>query len=367
MRRLSLKLSPILMASLILATPVFASEATRTLRLEISPASGPFVVENLAGSMRIVSGSGTKVVAIATLHAESEALADKMQFKQVTGEKGLPTLRVEYPLGSHETLRYRQSSDSDHHHGFLDGLFNGSSTTAKYAGRSVKVSGKEGTSMHADLEIQLPSKTLEATFRNLVGSIRGEAVQGKLVFDSASGDITLDRIRGEIKADTGSGDVKASDLEGSFRCDTGSGNCDLTEFKGDDVKCDVGSGNILLKSISAKLLSADTGSGDVRAEDADVESFDADTGSGDVTLETSGSRLVSIKADTGSGDVILRLSPQASFEALADQGSGDLRMAYKDAEPIIKGREVVGYRRGDSKIRISVNTGSGDLEIEPIR
>jgi hypothetical protein len=63
----------------------------------------------------------------------------------------------------------------------------------------------------------------------------------------------------------------------------------------------------------------------------------------------------------------LRLSPQASFEALADQGSGDLRMAYKDAQPIVKGREVVGYRRGDSKIRISVNTGSGDLEIEPIR
>lgn len=367
MRRLSLRLSPILMASLILATPVFASDATRTLRLEISPSSGPFVVENLAGSMRIVSGSGTKVVAIATLHAESEELADKMQFRQVTGDRGLPTLRVEYPLGSHETLRYQQGSDSGHHHGFLDGLFGGSSTTAKYAGRNVKVSSTEGTSMHADLEIQLPSKTLEATFRNLVGSIRGEAVQGKLVFDSASGDITLDKIRGEIKADTGSGDVKASDLEGSFHCDTGSGNCDLTEFKGDEVNCDVGSGDILIKSVSAKLLSADTGSGDVRAEDADVESFDADTGSGDVTLEASGSRLVSIKADTGSGDVVLRLSPQASFEALADQGSGDLRMAYKDAEPIIKGREVVGYRRGDSKIRINVNTGSGDLEIEPIR
>ena len=365
MRRFSLKLSPILMASLVLATPLLASEATRTVRLEISPAGGPFVVENLAGSMRIVSGSGTQVVAIATIHAESEALADKIQFRQVTGDKGHPTLRVEYPLGAHDTLKYQQTSDSGHH-GFLGDLFSGS-TTAKYAGRSVKVSSKEGISMHADLEVQIPSQTLEATFRNLVGSIHGEAAQGKLLFDSASGDITLDKIRGEIKADTGSGDVKASDLEGRFRCDTGSGNCDLAGFKGDEVRCDVGSGNIRLKSVSAKLLSADTGSGDVRVEEADVESFDADTGSGDVTLEASGSRLVSIKADTGSGDVVLRLSPQASFEALADQGSGDLRMAYKDAEPILKGREVVGYRRGDSKIRISVNTGSGDLQIEPLR
>ena len=36
----------------------------------------------------------------------------------------------------------------------------------------------------------------EATFRNLVGSIHGEAVEGKFLFDSASGDITLDKIRG---------------------------------------------------------------------------------------------------------------------------------------------------------------------------
>jgi DUF4097 and DUF4098 domain-containing protein YvlB len=366
MRRSSLRLSPILVATLILATPLFAAEATRTLRLEVSPAAGPFVVENLAGSMRIVPGSGTQVVAIATLHAESEALVDKMQFQQVTGEKGLPTLRVEYPLGAHETLRYRQSSNSEHH-GFLGDLFGGGTTTAKYAGRTVKVSSTEGTSMYADLEVQLPSKSVEATFRNIVGSIRGESVQGKLLFDSASGDITLDKIRGDIKADTGSGDVKASALEGKFQCDTGSGDCDLTGFQGDEISCDVGSGDILIKSVTAKLLSADTGSGDVRVKEADLESFDADTGSGDVTLETTGSRLSSIKADTGSGDVVLRLSPQASFEARADQGSGDLRMAYKDAQPIVKGREVVGYRRGDSKIHIDVSTGSGDLEIAPLR
>jgi putative adhesin len=364
MHRLSLRMFTVFMLSLVLAAPLLASEATRTLRLEISPASGPFVVENLAGSMRVISGSGTQVVAIATIHAESESLADKMQFRQVTGDKGIPTLRVEYPLGAHETLRYRQESDSEHH-GFLGDLFGGS-TTAKYAGRSVKISGTEGTSMYADLEVQLPSKPVEGTLRNLVGRIRGEGVQGKLLFDSASGDITLSKIHGNIKADTGSGDVKASDLEGSFRCDTGSGNCDLTGFKGDEIACDVGSGDILVKSVSAKRLSADTGSGDVRVEEADVESFDADTGSGDVSLEAGGPRLASIKADTGSGDVVLHLSPDASFEALADQGSGDLRMAYKDAQPIVKGREVIGYRRGDSKIHINANTGSGDLEIAPL-
>jgi len=366
MPRFALRSTTFLLASCLLATSLFAADITRTLRLEMSPSQSPFVVENLAGSMKITPGSGSQIVAVATIHAESESLADKMQFKQLTGEKGMPTLRVEYPLGSHETLRYRQEPDSEHHD-FLGHLFGGGSTTTKYAGRSVKVSGSEGVSLYADVEVQLPAKSLEATFRNLVGRIRAEKVEGTFLFDSASGNITLDRVKGKIKADTGSGDVKASSLSGTFRCDTGSGNCDLTDFEGDEIACDVGSGDVRLKSVAAKRLSADTGSGDVRVEDADVEAFDADTGSGDVTLEATGARLASVKADTGSGDVVLRLAPEASFEALADQGSGDLKMAFKDAQPIVKNREVVGYRRGDSRIRINVSTGSGDLDIAPIR
>ena len=97
----------------------------------------------------------------------------------------------------------------------------------------------------------------------------------------------------------------------------------------------------------------------------DIEQFDADTGSGDVELAAVGARLTSIRADTGSGSVTLRLPGNASFEALADQGSGDIRMAFSDAEPIRHKSEIVGYRRGDGRIRITVETGSGDLRIEP--
>ena len=348
----------------VLVAPLHAAEATRTERLELSP-SGPFVVENLAGTMRVVAGSGSKVVAVATLHAESEDLLDKMHFRQVTGEKGRPTLRVEYPIEARETVRFPHSPDGEAG-GILGHLFGGNSTV-KYAGHTVKVSASDGTLLYAELEVQLPSKEVEGTLRNLIGRISGEGVHGSLLFDSASGDITLNKVGGHIKTDTGSGDVKAETVDGSFDCDTGSGNCHLTNFKGDKVSCDVGSGDIFLKSISAQSLSTDTGSGNIRVQDADIESFVADTGSGDVLLETDGNRLESIKADTGSGNVVLRLSPAATFEAMADQGSGDLRVDYRDAKPILDGRVVVGYRRGDQKIRIDVNTGSGDLDIEPLR
>ena len=350
----------------VLIAPLHAAEVTRTERLELSPGTtGGFVVENLAGTMRVVAGSGSKVVAVATLHAESQALLDKMHFRQVAGEKGHPTLRVEYPVGSRETVRFPKSPDGES--GGILGHFFGGTSTVKYAGRTLKVSSSDGTVLYADLEVQLPAKDVEGTFRNLIGRITGQGVQGTLKFDSASGDITLERVGGRINTDTGSGDVKADTVDGSFDCDTGSGNCHLTGFKGEHVSCDVGSGDIFLKTISAKTVSTDTGSGNIRVQDADVETFDADTGSGDVLLESDGDRLTSIKADTGSGDVTLRLSPGASFEARADQGSGDLRVDYKDAQPIVDGRIVIGYRRGDQKIRIDVNTGSGDLDIEPLR
>jgi hypothetical protein len=49
----------------------------------------------------------------------------------------------------------------------------------------------------------------------------------------------------------------------------------------------------------------------------------------------------------------------------ADQGSGDLISRYDDASPILSGRELVGYRRGGAKTKVHVETGSGDVVLEP--
>ncbi len=350
-------------AGLLTATPAAAAEAIRKLQIELKgdPASY-FAVENLAGTMRIVPGTGKTVVAIATVHAESDDLAAAVTFEQVTGKKGEPVLRVRYPLDRHSTIRFATGEDG----GFLTRLIGaGCYTNTEYDGRKVKVSGNTGTLIYTDVEVRLPRGPVDAKLKNLVGNLSGRDVTGTLVFDSASGDIDLEKVSGDIKADTGSGDVKARNLDGTFTCDTGSGNCDVRGFKGDRLLCDTGSGDINLENISAKLVDADTGSGDVRAVGADLETFKADTGSGDVRLENPGTRLIKVVADTGSGNVVLRLAADASFEALADQGSGEILVHYKDAQPILKNKELLGYRRGDAKISIDVDTGSGDLLIEP--
>ncbi len=343
---------PVVVGLLSIGGQATAAEVTRTVRAELSPpAVGALAVENLAGSMNVVRGDGKTVVAIATIHAESQALADAVSLEEVRGEKGTPTLRVRYPLDQEDRLRYPDAG--------------GGSSSVKYDGRRVKVSGSRGVLLYADVEVRLPAGPVTAALVNHVGSLRAQGVEGDLTFDTGSGDVTLKKVKGAIVADTGSGNVDIQDAEGSLRCDTGSGNCQIARFHGDKLVCDTGSGEVEVREAQADRLEADTGSGDVRLEGIDAEHIKVDTGSGNVTIEAPSARLTRIQADTGSGNVHLHLGAAASFEARADTGSGDVRSRYADAEPILDDHEVVGYRRGDGRIRIDVDTGSGNLVLEP--
>jgi hypothetical protein len=341
-----------------------ASAATRSLRLELAadPANR-FSIENLAGTMRVVAGPGERVEVSATVHAESEELASAVRLERVTGDQDEPTLRVRYPL-HHSTFRYGSGHGAAGEMRWWELLFAGGSDV-KYDGRRVRVSPSRGVMVYADVEVRLPRRSVHGRFRNAVGPMSGEGVEGRLLFDTGSGAVTLRDVKGDVVADTGSGNVSASTVAGAFRCDTGSGNCEVRQFSGQDLACDTGSGEVLLSDLRARRVAANTGSGDVKVTQADLEEFAADTGSGNVVLETRGGRLSRVKADTGSGDVRLRLGPHATFEVRADTGSGDVVSRYADAQPILRRRTVIGYRRGDGRIAVAVDTGSGDVVVEP--
>jgi hypothetical protein len=325
-------------------------EATRSLRVSLAgdPAA-PFSVENLAGKMTVLAGDGDAVVAVATVHAESEELAAAMRLEQVTGRDGEPALRVRYPLDRHDTVRY----------------LSGGRSTVDYDGHRVTVSSHSGVMVYADVEVRVPRRAVSANFRNYVGSMTAEGITGKLLLDTGSGDIVARSLDGTVKADSGSGEVHGEQLKGSFTCDTGSGSCQVDGFEGDTLKLDSGSGFIRVRNAKASWIHADSGSGGIRVAQADTEEFLGDSGSGTIEFEGIGARLRRIKGDTGSGDIVLRLPEASSFELVADQGSGDLACAFKDTQPIVKKRTVVGYRRGDGRIRIDLDTGSGDVTIVP--
>src|SRR5260221_11709781 len=93
------------------AVPAGAAETTREIRAELPASqSNRFVIENLSGSMKVVPGKGPRVVAVATIHAESEELAQAFRFESVTtgrphGERDMPTLWAGYPPDDAPTLR----------------------------------------------------------------------------------------------------------------------------------------------------------------------------------------------------------------------------------------------------------------------
>ena len=338
------------LASITLAGAAAAAEVTRTVEATLdSDIAAPFAVENLAGTMTITAADVERVEAVATVHAEDEALAAEVRLEKVTGARGVPTLLVRYPVDRIRTFRYPGHGTSE----------------AEYDGHRVRVSRSRGELLFADVEVRVPRRSVQATFRNHVGKVRATGVAGRVALDTGSGDIEADGLDGEINADTGSGAVLAEGLKGSFACDTGSGECRVTDFSGEEVWCETGSGGIDIERVAARRVRADTGSGAIAIAAADVEEVRADTGSGRIQLAATGSRLRRVVAETGSGSVTLALPRDASFELLADQGSGDLECGFEDAQAIVRSREVVGYRRGAQKIRIDVDTGSGSVRVVP--
>jgi Toastrack DUF4097 len=350
---------------LALATAASAGEATRTLQGRLEGADlGNYAVENLAGSMRVTAGTGDAVEAVVTVHAESPELASLIRVERVTGEKGEPTLRVRYPVDRYTDYRFPGGNDDG---GLLLGLFGGGSTNTKYEGRHVRVSAHGGVLLYADVEVRVPRHSPKALFRNAAGPIDGRGVEGTLRFDTGYGKVTVAEVGGDVVADTGSGDVDAKAVTGSFKCDTGSGECVVSSFSGERLVCDTGSGRVRVAGATAHSVDVDSGSGSVKLDDVDADTVRVDTGSGSLDMTSPSKRLARLSADTGSGSVRLRLAPDAGFEARADLGSGSIENGYADARPILKRNEVVGYKRGDGRIRIDVDTGSGSLTLEPTR
>ena len=350
--------------ALVAAPGVVVAEVTRTVKADLTaPGSGAWFVENLAGTMKVVPGTGSGVVAVATVHAESDAIAALISIEQVDGGKTGPGLRVKYPVDTHTMYRYPRGSDGKTS-AWLSWMGAGKSNL-KYDGTHVTVSGNDGVLLYVDVEVQVPARTASGALKNHVGNISAKGVEGGFSFESGSGDIALDKVAGMIGVETGSGDVDARDGGGVLSVETGSGDVTVERFSGESIACEVGSGDVTLRSGTARHLTIEAGSGDIEAVAMDVEEFTSETGSGDVLLEDAGARLAKVVAEAGSGDVTLRLGANASFQVNADQGSGDLVNGFSDAQAIVRGREVIGYKRGDARIRIDVTTGSGDVTVEP--
>ncbi len=347
----------------LLASPIRAAEAVRTIRAELSGAeASSFQIENLAGTMRVSEGTGDLVTVVATVHAETESLADAVRLERVSGSSEGAALRVRYPYDKVSTFRYRApGQDADWSpFGF------GSGSSYDYDGHHVHVNPRRGTTLYADVDVRVPHGRLQATFRNLVGLLDAEGLQGSLHFSVESADLRLRRLDGDLVLDGSSGDIRASEIRGTWKSEFSSGDCRLEDFDGDLFQFQANSGDLSAWSIKARRIRTETTSGDVKIRSADVEEVSAEASSGDISLVVEGSRLKAVDVTTSSGDVSLRLPADEAFDARADVSSGDVDVRFSDVTEVRQGRRGLDYQHGTGGANIRVKTSSGDLTISPI-
>jgi lia operon protein LiaG len=337
------------------ATMFGASDVQAQARDTYSLDGRAVAIYNLAGTARIVQGSGSEVV-VRVMRAGSDAA----QLEIATGEiRGRETLRVIYP---DDQVRYDPPGRGSFNTTIrvrADGTF---SDNGRRAGSRVEVGSRgRGLEAHANLEIEVP-RGVELALYLAVGEVEAEGVEGDLRIDTGAGNVTASDMSGALVVDTGSGSVNVTGMRGDYlTIDTGSGSIEVSDIEGSEVTIDTGSGRVEGERITADELNVDTGSGSIELEAITVPDVFLDTGSGSVRVEFL-SDVDDLVVDTGSGSVIVALPESAGAAVEIETGSGgiglDLPLLLKSAS-----RDHVVGELGDGRGSIEIDSGSGSVRL----
>lgn len=360
-RRRALLTGLALLAALgILVLGLLADASLLALTASAAPTPERFVlrgdkveVSDLAGTVRVVPGPGTRTEVIVTRGGRDAARLRILQ-DEVAGTSRLRIGFAGRALVYPERRSFHRVTLSVDRDGCL--------TTGKgIAWHRISITGGgSGPQAWADLEVRVP-RGQTTLVRLGVGRAEARDVDGGLTLDAATASVTAEGTRGRLVVDTGSGGVVLRTHQGDASVDTGSGDVELADVSGGILRLDTGSGSVTGGRVRADDLRADTGSGEVRIEDLSARSIRVDTGSGDVRLglaDAPGTVLV----DTGAGGVTISGPPDLGATVELDTGSGGIEVGY----PVSRMRGDHGSLRGtigDGRSSIRVDTGAGSVKL----
>jgi DUF4097 and DUF4098 domain-containing protein YvlB len=171
------------------------------------------------------------------------------------------------------------------------------------------------------------------------GSIRAEAIEGRIVLNAADGSVAASRIGGDVQIRSG---------DGSIRIDHATGKLDL----------ETEDGSIGLEA-APTILRARTGDGSIRASiesDAKMEdNWELTTSDGSITLSLPGVFHGELDAETSDGTV------RADRSMLGDEpesSSGEGREERRER------RRTLRTKLGDGGKMFRIRTGDGTIRIE---
>lgn len=191
----------------------------------------------------------------------------------------------------------------------------------------------------ARLRVAVPRATnLEAKSGD--GSIRVEALDGKLVLNTVDGSVTGVRVSGDIRIRTGDGSIRLDDVAGNLDLETNDGSIGI------DAK--------------PTALHAKTGDGTIRVtidqDSAMAADWDLTTGDGSVILTLPSAFDAELDAETSDG--VVRSDHPLLKELAAERRSGE------DGDERRERRRTLRTKMGEGGKILKVRTGDGTIRIE---
>jgi hypothetical protein len=192
----------------------------------------------------------------------------------------------------------------------------------------------------ARLRVAVPrSSNINATSGD--GSIRAEAIDGKLVLNTHDGSVVGTRLGGDIQIRSG---------DGSIRLDGATGNLDL----------ETTDGSIGIEA-RPSVLKARTGDGSIRATiEADAvmaDNWDLTTSDGTVVLTLPGTFHAELDAETSDGVV------RSSHPSIEDVNA-ERRADGENRDDRRERRRTLRSKIGDGGKLLRIRTGDGSIRIE---
>jgi DUF4097 and DUF4098 domain-containing protein YvlB len=192
----------------------------------------------------------------------------------------------------------------------------------------------------ARLRVVVPrSSNIQATSGD--GSIRAEAVEGKILLTTQDGSVTATRIGGDIQIRSGDGSIRLDNVTGKLDLETEDGSIGL--------------------EAQPSVLKARTGDGSIRAmispDSAMTDNWDLATSDGSVMLQLPGLFNAEIDAETSDGTV------RSDHPLLSDEDRLERRRG-EDGDERRERRRILRAKMGDGGKILKVRTGDGTIRIE---
>lgn len=172
------------------------------------------------------------------------------------------------------------------------------------------------------------------------GSIRAEAVEGKLFLNTHDGSVVGSRLGGDIQIRSGDGSIRLEDVSGKIDLETTDGSIGI--------------------DATPSVLKARTGDGSIRAtigpDSVMADNWDLSTSDGTVTLTLPGAFNGELDAETSDG--VVRSSHPLVEDSSAERAGGEDRDERRER------RRTLRSKIGDGGRLLRIRTGDGSIRIE---